>query len=74
MAWISTSAEPRASANAMRHAGPPWLDDANFLCRQTAQPTRWALPCPMTLIDALYDACYKSREKLAWQFAKTLNE
>lgn len=74
MARVSKGAEPRTSTNAIRHACPPWLEEANFLCRQTAQPTRWALPCPMTLIDALYDACYKSREKLAWQFAKTLNE
>jgi 5-methyltetrahydropteroyltriglutamate--homocysteine methyltransferase len=28
----------------------------------------------MTMIDTLYDAHYKSREKLAWEFAKVLNE
>jgi 5-methyltetrahydropteroyltriglutamate--homocysteine methyltransferase len=28
----------------------------------------------MTMIDTLYDAHYKSREKLAWEFAKILNE
>jgi 5-methyltetrahydropteroyltriglutamate--homocysteine methyltransferase len=29
---------------------------------------------PMTMIDTLYDAHYKSREKLAWEFAKILNQ
>ncbi len=28
----------------------------------------------MTMIDTLYDGHYKSREKLAWEFAKILNE
>ncbi len=27
----------------------------------------------MTMIDTLYDAHYKSREKLAWEFAAILN-
>ena len=29
---------------------------------------------PMTMIDTLYDDHYKSREKLAWEFAKILNQ
>ncbi len=29
---------------------------------------------PMTMIDTLYDAHYGSREKLAWEFAKILNQ
>ena len=33
-----------------------------------------ALPGPMTMIDTLYDDHYKSREKLAWEFAKILNQ
>ena len=28
----------------------------------------------MTMIDTLYDDHYKSREKLAWEFAKILNQ
>ncbi len=51
-----------------------FVEDAKFLRRQTAQPIKWALPGPMTMIDTLYDAHYKSREKLAWEFAKILNE
>ncbi len=50
------------------------MDDAKFLRQHTKQPIKWALPGPMTMIDTLYDAHYKSREKLAWEFAKILNE
>lgn len=53
---------------------PVFVEDARFLRRQTRQPIKWALPGPMTMIDTLYDAHYKSREKLAWEFAKVLNE
>jgi len=51
-----------------------FVDDAAFLRRQTDKPIKWALPGPMTMIDTLYDSHYKSREKLAWEFAKILNQ
>lgn len=51
-----------------------FVDDAKFLRQQTSQPIKWALPGPMTMIDTLYDSHYKSREKLAWEFAKILNQ
>ncbi|WP_167195309.1 methionine synthase [Brevibacterium pigmentatum] len=51
-----------------------FVDDAKFLRQQTDQPIKWALPGPMTMIDTLYDAHYKSREKLAWEFATVLNK
>ncbi|MEN5015523.1 methionine synthase [Erwinia sp. Eh17-17] len=53
---------------------PVFVDDARFLRQQTQQPIKWALPGPMTMIDTLYDSHYKSREKLAWEFAKILNQ
>ncbi len=53
---------------------PVFVEDAKFLRQHTKQPIKWALPGPMTMIDTLYDAHYKSREKLAWEFAKILNE
>jgi 5-methyltetrahydropteroyltriglutamate--homocysteine methyltransferase len=53
---------------------PVFVADAEFLRRQTDQPIKWALPGPMTMIDTLYDRHYKSREKLAWEFAKILNQ
>jgi 5-methyltetrahydropteroyltriglutamate--homocysteine methyltransferase len=53
---------------------PVFVDDAKFLRAQTKQPIKWALPGPMTMIDTLYDNHYKSRERLAWEFAKVLNQ
>jgi len=51
-----------------------FVDDAKFLRKQTDKPIKWALPGPMTMVDTLYDDHYKSREKLAWEFAVALNE
>ncbi len=53
---------------------PVFVEDAKFLRSQTKQPIKWALPGPMTMIDTLYDAHYQSREQLAWEFAKILNQ
>ncbi len=51
-----------------------FVEDAKFLRQHTTQPIKWALPGPMTMIDTLYDAHYKSREELAWEFAAILNQ
>lgn len=51
-----------------------FVEDAAVMRAQTDQPIKWALPGPMTMIDTLYDAHYKSREKLAWEFASILNQ
>ncbi|MCL4067031.1 methionine synthase [Pseudomonas sp. GX19020] len=59
---------------AVARSRPVFVEDAKFLRRQTKQPIKWALPGPMTMIDTLYDAHYKSREKLAWEFATILNQ
>lgn len=56
------------------HPDPVFVEDARFLRQQTTQAIKWALPGPMTMIDTLYDALYRSRERLAWEFAKVLNE
>lgn len=53
---------------------PVFVEDATFLRQQTNQAIKWALPGPMTMIDTLCDKHYKSREKLAWEFAKILNQ
>ena len=53
---------------------PVFVDDAKFMRQQTDRPIKWALPGPMTMIDTLYDGHYKSREKLAWEFATILNQ
>ena len=59
---------------AVSRARSVFVDDARFLRAQTDQPIKWTLPGPMTMIDTLYDAHYRSREKLAWEFACILNE
>ena len=51
-----------------------FVEDAAFLRHQTRQPIKWALPGPMTMIDTLYDDYYRSRQKLAWEFATILNQ
>ena len=53
---------------------PVFVDDARFLRSQTDRPVKWALPGPMTMVDTLYDRHYRSREKLAWEFATILNQ
>ena len=53
---------------------PVFVEDARYLRAQTDQPIKWTLPGPMTMIDTLYDAHYRSREKLAWEFALILNQ
>lgn len=53
---------------------PVFVEDARFLRQLTNKQIKWALPGPMTMIDTLYDNHYKSREKLAWEFAKILNQ
>ena len=53
---------------------PVFIEDAKFLRQHTKNSIKWALPGPMTMIDTLHDSHYKSREKLAWEFAKILNE
>jgi len=53
---------------------PVFVEDARFLREQTDRPIKWALPGPMTMVDTLYDRHYRSRERLAWEFATILNE
>ncbi|MBI0433472.1 methionine synthase [Roseomonas sp. KE0001] len=53
---------------------PVFVEDAKFLRQQTKGRIKWALPGPMTMIDTLFDAHYRSREKLAWEFATILNQ
>jgi len=53
---------------------PVFLEDVKFLRSQTSRPVKFTLPGPMTMVDTLYDAHYRSREKLALQFAAILNQ
>ena len=53
---------------------PVYVDDARFLRSETTHQIKFTLPGPMTMVDTLYDDYYHSREKLAWEFAKILND
>ena len=50
-----------------------FAEHARFLRAETNRPVKYTLPGPMTMVDTLYDGYYKSREKLAREFAKILN-
>ncbi|MCE2028043.1 methionine synthase [Sessilibacter corallicola] len=60
--------------DAVSRQKPVFVKDAKYLRSQTKQAIKWALPGPMTMVDTLYDDHYQSREKLAWEFAKILNQ
>ena len=53
--------------------GPVFAEDAAFLRAETTRTVKYTLPGPMTMVDTLFDAHYKSREKLAFAFADILN-
>jgi 5-methyltetrahydropteroyltriglutamate--homocysteine methyltransferase len=55
-------------------AKPVYVDDVRFLRSQTKRRIKSALPGPMTMVDTLYDEHYRSREKLAREFAAILNQ
>ncbi len=53
---------------------PVFVEAAAFLKSTTSHQVKFTLPGPMTMVDTLYDAHYRSREKLAWAFAEILND
>jgi 5-methyltetrahydropteroyltriglutamate--homocysteine methyltransferase len=53
---------------------PIFVEDARFVRGETRNKVKFTLPGPMTMVDTLYDAHYRSREKLAWAFAEILND
>jgi 5-methyltetrahydropteroyltriglutamate--homocysteine methyltransferase len=52
---------------------PVHAEEARFLRQETSGPVKFTLPGPMTMVDTLYDAHYRSRERLAMAFASILN-
>lgn len=53
---------------------PVHSDDVRLLRAETDRPIKYTLPGPMTIIDTLHDAYYGSRQKLAMEFARVLNQ
>jgi 5-methyltetrahydropteroyltriglutamate--homocysteine methyltransferase len=58
---------------AVARGRPVFVEDARFLRAHTQKPIKLSLPGPMTMVDTLYDNHYRSREKLAREFAAILN-
>jgi len=52
---------------------PVHADEVRFLRSETSRPVKFTLPGPMTMVDTLHDAHYRSRERLAMAFASILN-
>ena len=55
-------------------ARPVYVEDIRFLRSQTTRRIKSTLPGPMTMVDTLYDNHYRSRERLAREFAAILNQ
>jgi 5-methyltetrahydropteroyltriglutamate--homocysteine methyltransferase len=53
---------------------PVYVEDIRYLRSQTTRRIKATLPGPMTMVDTLYDDHYRSREKLAREFAAILNQ
>ena len=60
--------------SAVSRGRPVFVENVGFLCAHTEKPIKFTLPGPMTMVDTLYDNHYKSREKLAREFAAILNQ
>ena len=58
---------------AVSRGRPVFVEDARFMRGYTKRPVKISLPGPMTMVDTLYDNHYRSREKLAREFAAILN-
>ncbi|HZT63960.1 MAG TPA: methionine synthase [Burkholderiales bacterium] len=54
--------------------GPVYVEDIRYLRSRTKRRIKATLPGPMTMVDTLYDDHYRSREKLAREFAAILNQ
>jgi 5-methyltetrahydropteroyltriglutamate--homocysteine methyltransferase len=67
-------AEVPVVIGAVARKKPVYVNDARFLRSETERPIKFTLPGPLTMVDTLYDDYYRSREKLAWEFAKILNQ
>ena len=67
-AEVPTVVGPIRRARAV-HAG-----DVRFARANTERRLKFTLPGPMTIVDTLADEFYRDRERLAFEFARVLNE
>jgi 5-methyltetrahydropteroyltriglutamate--homocysteine methyltransferase len=58
----------------IRRPRPVHAAEARFARAHTARKLKFTLPGPMTIVDTLADAHYRDRRRLAFDFARVLNE
>src|SRR5262245_41097876 len=54
--------------------GPIHSAEARFARAHTTRSLKWTMPGPMTVVDTIYDAHYKSRARLGMDVGRLLNE
>jgi 5-methyltetrahydropteroyltriglutamate--homocysteine methyltransferase len=58
----------------VRRRGAIHSADVRFVRAQTTRALKFTMPGPMTIVDTINDAHYRSRPRLAMEFARLLNE
>ncbi len=58
----------------VRRRGSIHAEEARFVRAHTRRPLKFTMPGPMTIVDTIHDAHYRSRADLAMAFARLLNE
>jgi 5-methyltetrahydropteroyltriglutamate--homocysteine methyltransferase len=58
----------------VRRRGSIHGDEVRFARGQTRRELKWTIPGPMTIVDTIHDAHYKSRARLGLELARVINE
>jgi 5-methyltetrahydropteroyltriglutamate--homocysteine methyltransferase len=58
----------------IRRTRPVHVAEARFARANTGRRLKFTLPGPMTIVDTLADEFYRDRKRLAFEFARALNE
>ena len=61
-------------AGPVRRRGPVHAGEVRFARAHTARALKWTLPGPMTVVDTVHDAHYRSRARLGMELARLINE
>jgi len=58
----------------LRRRGPVHAEEVRFARAHTTRRLKFTMPGPMTIVDTLADAYYRDRARLAFEFARVINE
>ena len=58
----------------VRRRRPIHADEVRFARAQSRRPLKWTMPGPMTIVDTIHDAHYRSRARLGLELARLINE